>query len=94
MISQQQKQQQQVGRQQLQPIPILEEIGIGTSLTWSCVRCGGVVPPNDRYVLVCCGYGVLHQDCTAVFVRPAIGVGPSPCPKCSRLVGSCLQVFM
>ncbi|CAN0540710.1 unnamed protein product, partial [Ectocarpus sp. 12 AP-2014] len=94
MISQQQQQQQQVGRQQLQPIPILEKIGIGTSLTWSCVRCGGVVPPNDRYVLVCCGYGVLHQECTAVFVRPAIGVRPSPCPKCSRLVGSCLQVFM
>ncbi|CAN0314141.1 unnamed protein product [Ectocarpus sp. 8 AP-2014] len=87
-------QQQQGGRQQLQPIPILDEIGIGTSLTWTCARCSGVVPPNDRYVLVCCGYGVLHQECTAVFVRPALGVRPSPCPKCSRLVGSCLQVFM
>lgn len=61
----------------------------GTSLRWSCAQCGNAVAPDDRHVLVCCGYGVLHKVCTAVFIHSAC-----PCPKCFRLVSSSLQVFM
>lgn len=62
---------------------------IGTSLSWSCAQCGNAVAPDDRHVLVCCGHGVLHKACTAVYVNRAC-----PCPKCFRLVSSSLQIFM
>lgn len=61
----------------------------GTSLSWSCGGCSKAVGPDDRYVLVCCGYGVLHKACTATFVHDQ-----TPCPKCSRLVSSSLQLFV
>ena len=60
-----------------------------TSLSWSCVVCSKLIGSDDRHVLVCCGYGLLHKTCTSAFVGRA-----APCPKCSRLVGSSLQVFV
>lgn len=62
--------------------------GMGTSLSWKCILCRGVIGANDRYVLVCCGHGLLHKACTAAFV------GRLPCPKCWRPVSSSLKVFM
>lgn len=61
----------------------------GTSLSWGCVVCSKPVAPDDRHVLACCGYGLLHKACTAGFVRSA-----APCPRCTRLVNSSIQVFV
>lgn len=61
----------------------------GTSLSWGCAVCSKPIGAGDRHVLVCCGYGLLHKACTTSFVD-----GEAPCPKCSRLVGSSLQVFV
>eukprot|EP00903_Cladosiphon_okamuranus_P011937 g11211.t1 len=61
----------------------------GTSLSWTCAACSKPIGADDRHVLVCCGYGLLHEACTTTFID-----GAAPCPKCSRLVGSSLQVFV
>lgn len=61
----------------------------GTSLSWSCVVCRKPIGADDRHVLVCCGYGLLHKACTATFVH-----SQAPCPTCSRLVSSSIQVFL
>lgn len=68
--------------------------GAWTTLTWNCVGCGKAVPADDRHVLVCCGYGVLHKACTALFTLPLTAAGAWPCPKCRKHVYSSLQIFM
>lgn len=66
----------------------------GSSLRWSCVHCGRAVASGDRYVLACCGHGLLHRACTAVFTMPYYAGGGYPCPKCRCFVNSSLQVFL
>lgn len=66
----------------------------GTSLRWSCVQCGRPVASGNRHVLACCGHGVLHKACAAMFTLPYYSGGGYPCPKCRRFVNSSLQVFL